>query len=243
MKPPDPSDTPVGARLALENAERHLRCAEILASKDEFGPAISHVVLAGEEAVKGSHLASCGLYMLGDEFGFSKILHRHGAKHEVAAVIGIMSWVSAELLRRIPEILSQHADPTSEEYTSASKNMFSEVGKMGSNFASGRPPDNPLNTAINFWKRANDMKNAGLYVDYINGSWRSPSNIGQEEFSKSFQTGKAAVQAARKIAETNLDLIMKFDAVDVSLRRNLGDRLRSSLRGLQVLVEGGSKKG
>jgi AbiV family abortive infection protein len=49
---PTPEEAFAGIPLALENAERHLRSADLLAGKGEHGQATAHVVLSLEETDK-----------------------------------------------------------------------------------------------------------------------------------------------------------------------------------------------
>lgn len=48
----------VGAKLAIQNSERHYRSAVDLKDKGEFGFAVSHLVLSVEEAIKAIFFAS-----------------------------------------------------------------------------------------------------------------------------------------------------------------------------------------
>jgi AbiV family abortive infection protein len=78
---PKPEDANAGAALALTNARRHLRAAEILGDERLFGSATAHVVLAIEEVAKAWVLTLIGMGFDVPKSMVRQILKSHDARH------------------------------------------------------------------------------------------------------------------------------------------------------------------
>lgn len=42
--------------------------------------------------------------------------------------------------------------------------------------------DSTLGRLSQWWKQANNLKNSGFYVDFVNSKWESPKDITKEQF-------------------------------------------------------------
>jgi len=130
-----------------QNAERHFRCATILAEASEHENAVAHLILGSEELIKAfcSLLAAkrCGVKQ---QSWVGKLFDHHKTRHDL-----IKDFFSIYLLFNAS---ANETWATSGFWTSVGK-VFLNVGIAAGNFL--------------WWKKADNLKQRAFYVDYLGG--------------------------------------------------------------------------
>lgn len=170
-----------GARLALENAEHHLVCAGSLSSSGLYGFAISHLVLASEEAVKSFSFLCAAVGLQLPEPDARRILTNHKARHALA----VLSQVITDFIDRFVDLKATFGDdemPTPEAFLS---NIPAAFAGWDAYIASTHEPD--FRSDMAWWEQANALKQAGMYVDYVapDRVWRSPATFTEQDYNNS----------------------------------------------------------
>lgn len=150
-----------GARLASENAERLMAAAISLEREGHYGPAVAIYAAAAEEGAKSLALTLASTSSSGDLTpAVAKLLHEvtkdHPTKHAFAnAATGpstmIWFWVTVMLYG----LAKQEAMLASVPAAIRDPRVFKE----------------------SWFAKAPDVREAGLYVDLVNGAWTSPTVI------------------------------------------------------------------
>lgn len=173
-----------GAKLAVENAESLLESAEQIAEIENYGHATSLLVLAGEEAFKAlafmcrhdgleitSRLEDWRMDMMQD----------HQTRHQYAAGSAVMLRIIAIIMKSAEAFQERR-----EEGIEAAREARMEVVKEES--ARLLDPESSaskkLDSEIDWWKQANDLKEEGFYVDYGPGEWESPDQLDEEDYER-----------------------------------------------------------
>jgi AbiV family abortive infection protein len=201
---PPASETLEGARLALENADSHRACATSLAAIGQYGFAISHLVLATEEAVKSfTHFLS-GIGLALPEADLRRLLTNHKARHAVA----LLSRILSDFIGRTVDVRSMFGTdelPSSEAFLSEIPAIYAGLQAY---LAGAHDPEFTFD--LEWWERANSLKQAGMYVDYESATgWRSPSSFSEREYQESATSVDRFFSAVQQ-------LVRQFLATDVT---------------------------
>ncbi|GEM_PF-6024649 len=198
---PSPSDACFGACLAIKNAKNLVLGAKALGQQALYGPAMALLVIAVEESVKSTVLARHYLSDMVPKLAVSlntseqvkKVLSKdHSPRHLKAALQYLGSQGVKEPGPYLAVLLS---DP-------GNRDLFRDLF-IGDNFESQREALTTLllksSTAENVIKwlfSANRRKQAGMYVDYKDAAWSTPSTISEADYEEAISIVEAFVDEA-----------------------------------------------
>ncbi len=172
---PNDGEAGAGALLALANARRHLRAAEILGANRLYGPGSSHIILAMEELAKAQVLT---LILTGIDVPNEmrrEILRNHGIRHNVTyglLLSQVVRSVALNALTRTSRSGGQSLEKQLEkELKKAMKVQKSPSSSAGLNFE-----------GLEWITKANDIKKQGFYVDFDGEKWVHPGTISKRTF-------------------------------------------------------------
>jgi AbiV family abortive infection protein len=187
LKTAEPASVPTdraaeGARLSLKNAQMLFDFAAAGAKKTRgYGPAISLLVLSAEEGAKAMALWFEAISLEPTGVSIAHVLSRHQTKHTLAQ--------GTSALAHLFGLLHQIRDEVQSEVDSGAV----DVSKAGSRWAqrvTGELQRQTQQALVNeprfvtWYKDANRLKNAGLYVDWSNGTWHDPGVATEKEFDE-----------------------------------------------------------
>ena len=204
IKTPSPSDAVNGYQLALENAQRHIRCGEILSQANEHGFATAHLVLAAEEAVKAELLLFVSFGLDVSPETLRPFLTQHLPRQITGAFLVIMEFFLAKWIGLITSLNAEYPDATTKEYQSARRKKVEELIAELIKLENAIPGESYFVDSIAWWGKANDLKQRALYVDFSENTWRGPYSIDREKFDRSLVFAKDVVQTAERIIKTAL---------------------------------------
>jgi AbiV family abortive infection protein len=180
-----------GVRLAVDNAERHLRCAELLAQADEWGPAVSHLVLAIEEAVKADVLAdktAKGAKSTYTDEKVAQLLRSHNPRHPIALAMSlppppwwadlVLAFVLGLIYLGTPEDARPSLDAIQAYQLDA---------------AADRKAILPHDWA----DHAKKWRELGMYASFTLSGWESPADVTNREYMTLLRPAKKLVLQAR----------------------------------------------
>lgn len=191
-----------GAQLSLENAENHFEAGEILAGKDKFGLATSHIILAAEECAKSimlfvkyneadnkksdAPIDSKKIAKIFDEYDFNKLFYSHKPKQNLALLISIFGQIIAELspwpISVINEIIFGEGKISQEDEDKIIEKRNKQEKRIKDWKHHSIIPDLGLKKNSDWWKQVNENKNSGLYVGLKNGKWKTPQDFTKEDY-------------------------------------------------------------
>ncbi len=166
---PTPNEAFAGIQLALENAERHLRCADLLAGKGEYGQALAHLVLSLEETDKARVLGMLWLDEgdLTEEQARARLFD-HRIRNEAAFA---KSWTIGMLLTAAAEALTDQA-------TGGARRSDAEL-------LAAAMAQHPEALPADWPETAGRAREAGLYVDMDdNGTWHTPRDVTEADIQR-----------------------------------------------------------
>ncbi len=192
----------VGSKLALENSERHYRCAVHLNEVDEFGVASSHLILSIEEAIKALFLCLKALGIPVRQKSLNDFLSKHKPRHKVGAGFYLMFSLTKWMFDSIQDAFEKVANKTDQEVTKARNEVYQ---KILNDLESAVKSDNleiELNSillpALKWWEKADERKKAGFYVDFLEGGWASPSLIKKEDYLQSLEIAQKVIRIIKE---------------------------------------------
>lgn len=168
-----------GAQLAIRNSDFHRSSAEILAAHQKYGAAVSHLVLATEEAIKSLSflMAAIGLPLPPEDA--RKILTNHKARHMLAVACHVINDFVAR--SPVPGTLLAHEGVPGPDLMMTT--VWELLGGWSSYVSGSHDPE--FEGDIGWWETANSLKQAGMYVDYTAAGWETPLEIGQSAYESS----------------------------------------------------------
>jgi|GEM_PF-1645951 len=193
-----------GYELSLTNGKKHISCATLLSENEEYGFAISHLILGSEELIKALIL----LYKSSDNSFYSEkideIFKYHGTKHELFKEM--LQVFSNDFFNNwLQNIQNKMYGLNSKNKKGVKDSKFVDVGLfVPTIYPEAKIEENELTFFLNFFKGgkeslANKEKNNGLYVRY-NKKWYTPQEFKLEDFLK-----------IQKIVNWFLFVIQKFN--------------------------------
>ncbi len=140
------------------NAQRHFRCANILASNGEYSNSVAHLILGTEELIKAfvCLLLSKGLSLKGQSW-FEKMFTDHKTRHDL-----IKDFFSIYLTFNY-SIDKIKVDGILSFFGSATLNIMMAFGNYS------------------WWKNADELKKCAFYVDFAD-KVIDPSDVGEESY-------------------------------------------------------------
>ncbi len=166
-----------GFKLCHKNADTHFKTAISAADKSYYGIANSHLILAVEECIKATYFLQ-KIFSPEKKINVGQIFFSHTEKHDAG-------WGSCKGIIEASEVFL---------------NMTYEVGlkkikdpklkqKLMDDFREAKEFGKRLNTIKikSWWRKANQNKNRGFYVDFKNGKWITPHNsISKRDYLNSY---------------------------------------------------------
>ena len=159
---PPPEESEQGARLSMQNAHRHAACAELLAAKEFYENAVAHLVLAVEEAAKSLYLWFHSVGVNLSKGGLQQALRNHKVRLDIASTALLFAW-----MRPLHIAKFLHIGPVSEN----------DLQRIVADYSVS-------NEDIAWLKSANNRKQLGLYVDYGDEKWRTPTELTQADYDQ-----------------------------------------------------------
>jgi AbiV family abortive infection protein len=224
-KRPLPSDSQVseGANLALTNARRHMRVAEVLGAERLFGPASTHVVLALEELAKSWVLTFIVIGVDVPKSLRSDVMKKHTTRHSLA--FGTL------FSKAIRSLVFSAIARSHRSGDGSLKQMKKELKKEA---RSSR-----FTATLEWIIDANDLKNRGLYVDFDGKKWSHPGRISKKSFLFGYQIAEGLLReqskTLRKIHRTGFKADDSFkklmgDALTISQTNDEEKRLKETIK-------------
>lgn len=170
----------LGAKECLEvykhihhNADEVLKSAKLIAGQQQFGLARSLLILGAEEFIKGTLIFMKGVGVrVNDIPEVRKALNQYKERHEVAVFYNLVG-----ILIVIGEAVEKEIEPTF-------KNKWANGAWVWLNrIASLSEPFNTVTKKNGWWLKANNFKNEGIYVDYLN-ELKLPQYVTEEEYGE-----------------------------------------------------------
>jgi AbiV family abortive infection protein len=184
-----------GAKLSYKNAQGLVDCADASAQRLFYGPANSLLILAGEECIKSIVLLALA-FNVETPLRIDKIFRYHGTKHDIALEIEPVIKKLSVFANMVHLIFSGKSTSRDKAFQLVFSLFLDAV------IAKLKPKDNP--GISDFWRTANDRKNAGLYVDATSAGWHTPQQIEKKEYD-----------ATLSQVNVFLDLIKVVDAITI----------------------------
>lgn len=167
-----PEELYEGLVQCKQNAEAHRTCARAMADRELYGLANSHLILGVEEAIKAMILLNKYLKTPLPIESIKPYFRNHPKKHAQ----GLKMMVDVAENRLIPDltILLDNFVSVIQKRTTVSEALKTVL-----------PMIRPLDNLDEWWSNANDQKNNGFYVDFVNGKWQPPTLITREQYKES----------------------------------------------------------
>jgi len=192
----------IGARLAIENAERHHQCAIHLSNIREFGIAQSYLILGVEEAIKSAFLYLKGIGIPLRQKQLNNLLFRHKPRHEIGGGVHVVFMVLFWVIDILKDTLEKAADITPPGIIQMRKQAFQKIIMELQKSASSDSFESEINRmvipVISWWENADMMKKNGFYVDFQNSNWISPQFIKKEDYLYSLKIASDVIQNIKK---------------------------------------------
>lgn len=155
-----------------KSAEDHRACARLMAEKEVYGLANSHLILGAEEAIKAIIIL---FKYTGSDLGLVSVkpfFSSHKAKHDQ----GLKMMLDVIKVRGLPDILIF--------LNKAVKVIRKKVTPLEA-LQNLRPLIRPLDKMDEWWRDANERKNDGFYVGHYQGRWQKPTMITKAGYEES----------------------------------------------------------
>ncbi len=160
-----------GAKLAYQNALRHVKAARILADNSDYGNGISHLVLGIEEAMKALKLFS---WRFAAQFSVPespKLLKELFRKHESKQSPFLLVVLMIEVFKTTNPLFSKNKK-------SAVRNLMNLLGTHS------KSKNSVMDRVLRELKRMNDSKKDGFYVDFRNHTWVDPTKKKKTDYTR-----------------------------------------------------------
>lgn len=199
---PSKEQCKIGAKLAIENAECHYRCAKHLCEIKEFGNAQSHLILGAEEAIKSVFLYLKGLEIPIRQNILDKVLIKHKSRHEIGGLLYLIFTSVMWAVNIFKTALENAIDKTEAEIkqirNTALQRIMTDLQKSVSTDNSKSELNQMVTPLLEWWETADSKKKAGFYVDFQKGIWTSPQLIKREDYLKSLRIANDVIQNIKK---------------------------------------------
>lgn len=228
---PSRTDAPAGAKLALQNAHRHLRAAKVLSEKHLYGFASTHAVLAIEELAKAWVLVLYGMGVKIPSEMMTEILIKHPPRHGIIfgfLYVFMIQYVVARTTKRVqqrhgvkgypPELRDEWAAELTREFESLS---------------SRSPKKEPVLAVWEWIRDANDLKNRGLYVDFDGVKWIDPQRVSARSFAFGYGVATGLIQRLSRELRKIRQLVGKLQRLGIHADRDLNALFEEQLAKVQ----------
>lgn len=154
----------------INSQERHFKSAETLASIEEYGQAVSHLILGSEELVKALIIYFDGLGLrIRSIKGVKKFFRDHRTRHFTAGIFLFLSRTikpMMQFIERFKVLIYEPAMRTNmtEFETAIMTKDKAKAEEMTKEWAEDF--GKKMLVQMDFWEQADDLKQQGFYVDY-----------------------------------------------------------------------------
>ncbi|HEU0079587.1 MAG TPA: hypothetical protein VFQ76_18155 [Longimicrobiaceae bacterium] len=165
-----------GAQFASRNADYHRACAEALAAHELHGAAVSHLVLATEEAIKSLSFLMTAIGLPLPPEDARKLLTNHKTRHAIAG----LSQIVIDFVAKSPApqiVVAEGEVPEADLILTVMQDMVAGWG----HYAAG-PHDSGFERDLLWWQVADAQKQAGMYVDYAPQGWTTPTEVSKADY-------------------------------------------------------------
>ena len=196
----------------FDNGLLHIDSAKLLADNGSFGFAISHLILGIEELIKyqvvATHFADNNVFADKEvkPTNRNSIFRDHLKKHDL--IKEFQQSISTEFATDFHDYIFHKAtgQELQEKHLKIEKNRFKEWGSFFSvAYSEINIPETERQLFFECLKNANDTKNKGLYVNFTDTNFDSPSDIKKEQFDTALNFANAILKQTEVIK--SLDLI------------------------------------
>lgn len=196
-----------GSEIAYENSKRLLNCANLLGEKEFYGPASTLAILGAEEAIKSYALLS-SLFPIERQELLSKYFRFHHKKHNAIKSLQLDLAPGDFLITLITDWVQKSKNIPPNDRLDRFAEILPKFQKLVE--AQMTDPESKTKIESEWWKQANRTKNDGLYVDYIDGKWKSPSQITSEHFAKALTFTRSLVEHLNQYHSIPFEIYMKL---------------------------------
>ncbi len=188
-----------GILTCFKNSNSHYQCALELEKIEQYGIANSHLILSGEEAIKGLVLLIRYANMPFSIDDVKPFFSSHTPKHTLARKVywffkhsqrigqDIMKDIYAEMEKR-PNYFAKRVDGKIQVNDDLVMDIFLMESKLRTRQVMIETLKNDKEGELkerNWWNKADYFKNRGFYVNYNNKKWDTPSDVSKEIFLES----------------------------------------------------------
>jgi AbiV len=127
------------------------------------------------------------------------VLHRHNARHQSAFWDFFVTY-NIELMQRLrQEIDLKYQAPTPSEQVAIRAEWFERLTTEIAGLAAHTPESHPALAGFDWIAQAETRKQQAFYVDFVEGEWRSPSQVSATVYDRGakFTTNFLEVQRSR----------------------------------------------
>lgn len=166
---------------AIKNAKIHKQTAESTAVYENYGIAVSHLILSTEELIKGLLLYTQGLGLdVRNISGIHLFFTDHIIKHRLATLVSTFYPILQLFMGIIYKMRDKLHNPDLEvEYTENENALLNrDETKMEAIFSD-------ISEMMDWWDEANENKNKGFYVDYSK-MLETPMQVTKLEYTQAF---------------------------------------------------------
>lgn len=173
-----------GYLLALENARNLFSSAEVIAEKNQYGLAISLLVLSAEESVKSYTIITQDFFPEKKIENYDKAFENHKFKLEAirslvgySKIIGKMNdLIWGDVIKNIDEPIDELAKIKSEGVKKAVEWLNYQ--------STPESKSSQLSIENEWWRQAKALKEDGFYVRSSGKGWHTPANSKKEQYLK-----------------------------------------------------------
>lgn len=165
-----------GVVLCTENARRLFDGARLLAERELYGQAASLMVLSAEESAKAVGMISFSIQPAELKLSLKPYFRDHSFKHGLAGYFIAFTSFMDDMMNRIVDI---EQDPAVSEADYTKELLGRMTSRLEEHLSDG---DDPFQDVKAWQREADSVKQRGFYVDFQEGAWRSPDDLGVDTY-------------------------------------------------------------
>lgn len=163
------------------NSSILLEIGKFAAQKENYGVAISLSILGAEELAKAIviylHLSGVNIFEINE---LNQIFYKHKRKHEFAILFEVLKVIETFFLNENTHNKVKKREETGMKFIDKVVGFLDQVSEV-------LEPLVKVGEHIEWWDKADSMKNMGFYVDYRHDKIESPTRITLEEYNKTIK--------------------------------------------------------
>lgn len=182
----------VGIRYIQQNIRRHVEASKLLTADGLWGLATSHLVLAGEEAVKASVLYSTMRMPVDLRIDLKAFFRKHDLRLGALGMLHLFTYFGT-----MPTEIAKNLKP-------GQRVAPQMIGRLKRIVNSQNPK---LGKQLVWLTNASRLRNSGFYVDFNKGRWKTPAQVTRTQFER-----------ARKMLMPYIDIALQIHLVSPEIR-------------------------